>query len=120
MQANLNLVGIYEAFRQQKEYKRLNLLAVLVGIVAGYGAIAFRHILGFFQNAIFHKQFGTQLISPLEHSHDWLVIFIPPIGFLIVSQLVHYFAREAKGHGVPSLYRLIVFPGPYSASCISQ
>jgi CIC family chloride channel protein len=36
------------------------------------------------------------------------VIFIPAVGGLVVGLLVYYFAREAKGHGVPEVMEAVV------------
>jgi CIC family chloride channel protein len=86
----------------------VNSLAVLTGIIAGYAAILFRGLIGFFQNSIFHNRFGLELASPLDHSRGLWVIIIPPIGLLIVSYIVKWYASEAKGHGVPEVIEAVL------------
>jgi CIC family chloride channel protein len=94
-----------------KNYPTLNILAVFVGLIAGYGAIGFRVLIGFLQNTLFHNQLDHELISPLEHVRGGWVVLFPPVGILIASLLVWKFAKEAKGHGVPEVIESVLTKG---------
>ncbi|MDP7473185.1 MAG: hypothetical protein QGI02_12630, partial [Vicinamibacterales bacterium] len=61
----------------------MNLLAILTGLVAGYGAIGFRFLIGFFQNSILHGRLGFELVSPIEQTRGPWMIGIPAVGFLV-------------------------------------
>lgn len=74
------------------------ILAAVVGIVAGLGAVAFRRLISVFQSLFFDG--GEQLFGALGR---YYVILIPAIGGLLVGLIVYFFAREAKGHGVPEV-----------------
>jgi len=81
-------------------------LSILVGIVAGVGAIAFRALISIFHNFLFFGKFSTtydaNVHTPPSPWGPW-VILVPVAGALGVSFLVKNFAPEAKGHGVPEV-----------------
>jgi len=81
-------------------------MSILVGVVAGLGAVAFRALIGFFHNLLFLGKLST-MYNANAHTppSPWgvLVILIPVIGALGVAFLVKNFAPEAKGHGVPEV-----------------
>jgi CIC family chloride channel protein len=78
------------------------ILAIIVGIAAGLGAVAFRWLITNFQSLFFDA--GGQLLSFLG---GYYVIIIPAIGGLLVGALVYFFAREARGHGVPEVMEAV-------------
>lgn len=87
-------------------------MAVIVGILGGYGAVAFRWLIGFFQNLFFGQGTGTFLDYLL--GLPWYYRLIPPvIGGLIVGPLVYFLAREAKGHGVPEVMEAVALRGGF-------
>ena len=80
--------------------------ALIVGIGTGLGAVAFRFLIR-----------GVEWIG-----YDWFpsitqqwgkayVVIIPAIGGLIVGPLIYFFAREAKGHGVPEVMEAVALKG---------
>ena len=94
-----------------KSEKQINmvhfcLLAVVVGIVTGFGSLIFRILISVIHNFMFYGKLSihyddAQLmeLSPLGP----LVILVPVIGGLGVVWMVKNFAHEAKGHGVPEV-----------------
>jgi CIC family chloride channel protein len=81
----------------------LLIFSILVGLGAGFGAILFRWLILQFTNLFFVK--GEDFLGFTGH---YYIILIPVIGGMIVGPLVHFFAREAKGHGVPEVISSIV------------
>jgi len=82
------------------------ILAAMVGVVAGLGAVAFRWLIKNFQSLFFDG--GGQLLSFLG---NYYVIIIPALGGLLVGALIYFFAREAKGHGVPEVMEAVALKG---------
>jgi len=82
------------------------ILAVIVGVVAALGAVAFRWLIESFRSLFFGG--GSQALSFLG---DYYVIVIPAAGGLLVGPLVYFFAREAKGHGVPEVMEAVAVRG---------
>jgi len=80
--------------------------AALVGVGAGAGALLFRWLINFFKQLAFGG--GATVLQFLG---DYYVVLIPAIGGLGVGPLVYFFAREAKGHGVPEVMEAVVLRG---------
>ena len=85
------------------------LVAVIIGIFGGFGAIFFRFAIRLFQRLFFgswHYSLDYVLQLPWYYK-----LFAPAIGGLIIGPIVYYLAREAKGHGVPEVMESIVLRG---------
>lgn len=95
----------------KKEVFRLNVAAIFVGLFAGYTAIGFRYIIGLMQNMFMHHQIDYELISPIDHIRGPWILLILPFGMLISTLLTHFFASEAKGHGVPEVIESVMTKG---------
>jgi CIC family chloride channel protein len=85
----------------------LTALALLTGLGAGAGAVAFRYlILGFTRLFTGHRDYSAagHALNPLVPGLGiWFVVAAPVIGGLIYGPLVARFAPEARGHGVPEV-----------------
>lgn len=93
---------------------RLCLLALVVGVVTGVGAVAFRALIGFIHNLFFLGIFATQYdANRFTPESPWgpFVILVPVVGGIIVTFLVANFAPEARGHGVPEVIDAIFYKG---------
>jgi CIC family chloride channel protein len=83
-----------------------NLLAILVGLVSGLGAVVFRGLIALFHNVLFLGHFSfTYDANVHTPPSPWgfFVILVPVVGTAGVAFLVGRFAPEAKGHGVPEV-----------------
>ncbi|MGF7237091.1 MAG: chloride channel protein, partial [Frankia sp.] len=82
-------------------------LSLLVGAGAGGGAIVFRWLIKTFTRALS----GHAAYAGLGHVANphvpglgrWFVLFAPVVAGLLYGPLVHFFACEARGHGVPEV-----------------
>jgi chloride channel protein, CIC family len=91
---------------------RLSLLAIIVGVVAGFGAVAFRALIGLVHNIGFLGSFSVAYdASIFTPPSPWgaFVILVPVVGGLIVTFLITNFAPEARGHGVPEVMDAIYY-----------
>lgn len=79
-------------------------LTVPIGIGAGLGAAAFRYLMTLVHGLLF----GT-VLSGLP-SHAWIAV-LPLVGALLAGTLIHEFAPEAAGHGVPENMEAIATDG---------
>ena len=89
---------------------RLAVLAMVVGLVAGLGAVVFRGLIALFHNLLFFGQwsfsYDTSLHTPAS---PWGagIILVPVLGAVVVAFLVKTFAPEAKGHGMPEVIEAV-------------
>ena len=82
-------------------------MAVLVGLMGGFGAILFRWLVDLFQGLAIGR--GEDTVSLLQQIPWWRKLLLPVAAGLVVGPLVHFLAREAKGHGVPEVLGALVF-----------
>ncbi len=98
--------------REHRDIVRLLALCVLVGLVAGLGAVAFYYLLkladfvcmdylaGYRLTFAAHEgplfQTSTATSPPL---HRWVLLILPAVGGLISGVIVFTLAPEAEGHG---------------------
>jgi CIC family chloride channel protein len=80
--------------------------AMLVGAGTGLGAVLFIRLIALLQRFFF--QTGA---SSLGFMGRWLFILIPAVGGLLSGPIIAYFAKEAKGHGVPEVMQAIALRG---------
>ncbi|MBW1786145.1 MAG: chloride channel protein [Deltaproteobacteria bacterium] len=83
------------------EHAIMTILAMLVGLAGGFGAIGFRWLISFCQRVFYGS--GGELLDVLLAAPWYAKIWVPAAGGLIVGPLVYFLAREAKGHGVPEV-----------------
>jgi len=82
------------------------LCVLAVGVIAGFGAVAFRAMIAAFHNLLFLGQFSfdydANVHTPASPWGAWIIL-APVLGAIVVAFLVKTFAPEAKGHGVPEV-----------------
>jgi CIC family chloride channel protein len=90
----------------------MSVLAVLVGAVAGMGAVIFRGLIAIFHNLMFLGKLSVFYEANIHTpASPWgpFVILVPVAGAIGVVFLVSNFAPEAKGHGVPEVMDTIYY-----------
>jgi len=108
-------VRVYVFDRLQRgtsnEQTYLLLIATLIGLGGGLGAIGFRHLIFWIQTGFLAIASALNYLAIQEwirfHSiwdiPFWIKLLLPALGGAIVGPLIYFFAREAKGHGVPEV-----------------
>ena len=91
------------------EHTFMILVAILIGVVAGFSAIGIRALIKFFSQLSFSGP--GNLLENIIATPWYLILIIPVIGGIIVGPLIYYFAPEAKGHGVPEVMQAILLKG---------
>lgn len=81
------------------------LLAVAIGLLAGYGAVGFRWLIEWLKEAFWHTE--NVEISWIESLPWYWVVGVPAFGGLVVGAITDWFAPEAKGHGVPEVMEAV-------------
>ena len=98
-------VNIHLAFRKLKipSLYFLDLLAILVGYTTALGAFVFISGIEFLEHQ------SRYLLNHLEN--PWLFPAIPALGGLCCGLIVYWFAREARGHGIPEVIFSVLMKG---------
>jgi len=90
----------------------LCLLAVVIGLATGLGAVALRALIGLIHNLCYFGKFSifydANVLEGVSRFGDWIILS-PILGGLVVVFLVRRFAPEAKGHGVPEVMDAIFY-----------
>ncbi len=79
--------------------------ALVIGVLAGYGAVGFRRLIQLLQRLAW-GEWVTNLDVVRGHS-DWWILLVPAIGGALVAPLAYFWPREAKGHGVPEVMETV-------------
>ncbi|RMG60175.1 MAG: CBS domain-containing protein [Deltaproteobacteria bacterium] len=82
------------------------LLAVVVGVLSGLGAVVFIKLIDLFTWIFFDKVHGDLLGRTRA-----LIFILPAIGGLLIAPLIKLFPTEAKGDGVPDAMEAITLKG---------
>jgi len=90
---------------KSNEQTMMAVLALIVGLSGGFGAVAFRYLINFVQKISYGSDADLIEIIPLIPWLQW--IWLPALGGLVVGQLVYFLAKEAKGHGVPEVMEAV-------------
>ena len=77
----------------------LSLLAVVIGALAGYGAIVFRELIGMIQLFAFGSD-SDYLLSVSRYLPWWQLLLAPVAGGLLVGLFVHFVMPGRRNHGV--------------------
>jgi CIC family chloride channel protein len=80
-------------------------LAVIVGLAGGFGAVFFRYLINIIQSIAYGS--SDELLEVVATIPWYIKIWIPALGGLVVGPLIYFLAREAKGHGVPEVMEAV-------------
>jgi CIC family chloride channel protein len=94
---------------KRSDYILMTLLAALIGVGGGFGAIGFRYLIRLAQ--FFAFQTWTFRLEVAQGIPWYILIVIPAAGLLIIYPLVTRLAPETKGHGVPEVMEAVALRG---------
>jgi chloride channel protein, CIC family len=88
------------------EENQLVVLAVVVGVLTGFGSVGFIKLLGAITTFARERlRAGFGIFGPAD------IVLLPVLGALVVGPIIYHFAREAKGHGVPEVMTALATEG---------
>ncbi len=91
------------------EHTFMIIVAIIIGVLAGFSAIGIRALIEFISELSFPKT-GSFLQSVID-APWYFKVAAPIVGALIVGPIIYFFAPEAKGHGVPEVMQAILQKG---------
>ncbi len=84
----------------------LLILAMVIGAATGLAAVFFIRLIALIQDWSY-----STIQATFPHLGMWSYVLVPVAGALLVGPLIAWFAREAKGHGVPEVMQALVLRG---------
>jgi chloride channel protein, CIC family len=89
----------------------LALLAVVIGVVASYVALALLTLISLFTNLFFFQRWSTAMVSPAGNRLGLLEVLVPVAGALVIGLLARYGSEKIRGHGIPEAIEAILLKG---------
>jgi CIC family chloride channel protein len=86
------------------EHSFVLIVAVVIGLLGGYGAVLIQLTIRWFQHLFWGCSFSLENI----HAIPWYwKVLVPAFGGLVVGLIIQFYSKEAKGHGVPEVMEAI-------------
>jgi len=85
------------------------IVAIIIGVLAGFAAIGIRFLIK--EISAFSFQGAGNVLENIISTPWYWILIIPAIGGLIVGPIIYFLAPEAKGHGVPEVMQAILLKG---------
>ena len=101
---NSSILDSINRFRAT-EHTFMVIIAIIIGILGGFGAIGVQKLIIFFREFFWgSKEFTIEYLTTLPL---YIRIGVPVVGSMVVGFVIQFYAREAKGHGVPEVMEAI-------------
>jgi chloride channel protein, CIC family len=108
---NAEALGRLGDFTTSPRVILISLLALVIGAIGAFVALALLKFIGIFTNLFFFQRWGTDLISPVGNHLGLFVIIVPVIGTLIIGLMARYGSERIRGHGIPEAIEAILING---------
>ncbi|MGC2035959.1 MAG: chloride channel protein, partial [Thermoplasmata archaeon] len=83
-------------------------LALAIGILAAFVAVALLDLIGFFTNLFYYGRISFAFSSPSGNQLGILAIGVPILGGLIIGFMARYGSERIRGHGIPEAIEAIL------------
>ncbi len=89
----------------------ISLLAMAIGVVCAYVALALLRLIGLFTNLFYYGRWGTELVSPAGNHLGYWSVLVPIGGALIIGVMARFGSERIRGHGIPEAIEAILMNG---------
>jgi chloride channel protein, CIC family len=89
----------------------ISLLAMVIGVVCAFVALALLRLIGLFTNLFYFGRWSTTMVSPAGNHLGVFSIFVPIAGALIIGVMARYGSERIRGHGIPEAIESILLNG---------
>lgn len=87
------------------------LLAMAIGLVSSFVALALLKLIGIFTNLFYFQRWSTELVSPAGNHLGWAAVLVPVAGALVIGLMARYGSERIRGHGIPEAIESILING---------
>ncbi|HUS32792.1 MAG TPA: chloride channel protein [Kofleriaceae bacterium] len=98
-------------FTATKRLIPITMIAIAIGIIASFVALALLRLIGLFTNLFFYLRWDTDFVSPAGHHLGIGVIVVPVIGALLIGVMARFGSEKIRGHGIPEALESILMRG---------
>jgi chloride channel protein, CIC family len=89
----------------------ISALALGIGVVASFVALALLRLIGLFTNLFYFGRWSTSLVSPAGNHLGIFSVLVPIGGALIIGLMARYGSERIRGHGIPEAIEAILING---------
>ena len=89
----------------------ISLLAMTIGVVCAFVALALLRLIGLFTNLFYFGRWNTAMVSPAGNHLGVYSVFVPIAGALIIGVMARYGSERIRGHGIPEAIESILLNG---------
>ena len=89
----------------------ISLLAIAIGVVCAFVALALLRLIGLFTNLFYFGRWRTVMVSPVGNHLGVYSVFVPIAGALIIGVMARYGSERIRGHGIPEAIESILLNG---------
>jgi chloride channel protein, CIC family len=86
-------------------------LAIAIGIVAAFVALALLRLIGLFTNLFYFGRWSTAMVSPAGNHLGIYGVLVPVGGALVIGLMARYGSERIRGHGIPEAIEAILING---------
>jgi chloride channel protein, CIC family len=89
----------------------ISLLAMAIGVLCAYVALALLRLIGLFTNLFYFGRWSTLMVSPAGNHLGIFSVLVPVGGALIIGLMARYGSERIRGHGIPEAIEAILMNG---------
>jgi H+/Cl- antiporter ClcA/predicted transcriptional regulator len=89
----------------------ISLLAIVIGVVCAFVALALLRLIGLFTNLFYFGRWSTAMVSPVGNHLGVYSVLVPIAGALIIGVMARYGSERIRGHGIPEAIESILLNG---------
>jgi chloride channel protein, CIC family len=89
----------------------ISALALVIGVVAAFVALALLRLIGLFTNLFYFGRWSTAIVSPVGNHLGIFSVLVPIGGALIIGVMARYGSERIRGHGIPEAIEAILING---------
>jgi chloride channel protein, CIC family len=89
----------------------ISLLAVIIGAISAFVALALLKLIGLCTNLLFFGRWSTTLVSPAGNHLGVFEVLIPVAGAVVIGLMARYGSERIRGHGIPEAIESILING---------
>jgi len=89
----------------------ISLLAVFIGAICAFVALALLRLIGLFTNLFYFGRWSAAMVSPSGNHLGVFSVLVPVAGALIIGFMARYGSERIRGHGIPEAIEAILING---------